>query len=205
MFLEKFKKEDEEEKVLRIDKEASKAALEKARLELQAKMKAKVPDPPHELQPAKDKGQAQVRAARDLGKGKSWVFLSWAIWALLGVLVKGSLGKAPSKPKGDIAPELHIQHVELLMKHAQVFICSYAKSKARERAAKEQVLALGKGHGTSPSLSPPFHICKRGEWRQAAENAVPPCGLHGGCFMASLQGDLGKGLPNSDSHCSADP
>ena len=39
-------------------------------------------------------------------------------------------------------PELHLEHLELLMKHAQVYICSYVKSKARERERERRLSAL---------------------------------------------------------------
>ena len=44
--------------------------------------------------------------------------------------------------KGGIVPESHIQHLELLMQHCSVFICSYVKSKWREQEVKREVLAL---------------------------------------------------------------
>ena len=44
--------------------------------------------------------------------------------------------------KGNIVPESHIQHLQLLMQHCYVLICSYVKSKRREQEVKRQVLAL---------------------------------------------------------------
>ena len=49
--------------------------------------------------------------------------------------------------KGNIVPESHIQHLELLMQHCSVLICSYVKSKWREQEVKRQVLALEKAMG----------------------------------------------------------
>ena len=49
--------------------------------------------------------------------------------------------------KDNIVPDSHIQHLQLLMEHTQVFICSYVKSKWREQEVKRQVLALEKAMG----------------------------------------------------------
>ena len=49
--------------------------------------------------------------------------------------------------KGNIVPDSHIQHLQLLMEHCSVLICSYVRSKSREQEVRRNVLALEKAMG----------------------------------------------------------
>ena len=51
--------------------------------------------------------------------------------------------------KDGVVPEVHIEHLKLLMKHADACICSYVKSRAREKSMKQDVLALEPAAPTS--------------------------------------------------------
>ena len=109
-----------------------------------------------------NKGKAKIQRGAEggvFGKGYSWLLesLEKEAWAKKVAAQAKEFAKAKkvkvcldwrnTLEKGNIVPESHIQHLELLMQHCSVLICSYVKSKWREQEVKRQVLALEKAMG----------------------------------------------------------
>ena len=130
----------------RVDVEASKKALEKAREDLEAKKAAELgkAEADEGLQ-AKSKPKSKARPKFKEERSSSLGEEGQGPGERIRQAKKGHkvcVDWRNTLEKGGIVPESHIQHLELLMQHCSVFICSYVKSKWREQEVTRLSLSL---------------------------------------------------------------